>query len=820
MQSLTLSPQHCSLHGLTLHERIDVNALHKLINSCLLKENISKWKRHSYTSEKQQLEKYATLIKNGVASVQYFKSKVKVNDVEQSWGRCNPANMVSLFTLRKEIRHTISAHYYTDIDIANCQPAILYHICKQFGIKCVKLEDYVLNRKKYIDSVESYYKVDYDNAKKLFIIILYGGGFKKWAEERKITLGPLDFIEDFILEFQEIAKRITAANPLIRDYVIARKEQKGTKSYNLNGATIALYLQEMEVRILEHIYKYLVENKLVENKSLVLCADGVMIETAKYTVDLLQKLTDYIFNVFGFQLVFTTKPMDKIFKKIDINESLIFNLHRPEFTTGLLGEYFKILYDDFIYSNSKVYFFNGVHWQEDTGFIKLINQVDTKFFHDLLHYYCKRREVLVKSEVVSLTETQREENKKELALLEKFHKNISLLRQIKFKKNLREDICNKIFEAEVNFDNKPHIFAFKNKIFNLALGKSVQPDKYDYIHETCGYDYDEYFNQAKVEEYNRLIDTIFPNKEVRSYYLACLSTGLTGYHVENLFIATGKGGNGKGVINSQMLKTCGNYGYKLSSSVLLSEIKEGANPQIALLQKIRFALTTEPSGKKRIICSTAKELTGDSTINARMAYSNACKIILMLTLFMECNELPKLDEVNEAMERRIRAIPFVSSFKSQEDYDRCIDKTNVYLGNPKYKTDAFAEENKQTLFEILLPFCKEFINSGLLLPKSPAPCKALTIDYLAMSDNIYEWVLAKYSPGTDADILYISDIFDLFKSSDYFENLTKQEKRNITLKTFTEKIQNNLFLKDKFKSRDEYIGSLQIRQAAIVGFKL
>ncbi len=420
MESLTLTPQSNCLHGLILHERVDANALNKLIHSSLLKENVSKWKQQCYTSEKQQLIKYASLIKNGTATVQYCKAD------GTSWGRCNPKNMASLFTIRKEIRHTISGDYYTDIDMVNCHPTILYQICKLFDIPCKSLEDYVTNRQKYIDMVTSFYKVDYDDAKKLFIRILYGGGFKKWAEDTGVILEAKEFIADFIKEFQLIAKIITEANPLIRQSVIERKEKKGQQYYNLDGATIAVFLQEIEVRILEQIYIYLHDNKYLHGKSLVLCADGVMIETSEFKNDLLPKLSELVQAKFGFTLEFCTKPMDKSFKKEDINECLIFDLHRPEFTTGLLSDYFKILFDNFIYKDNKIYFFNGIYWQEDSGFIKLINHIDNRFYRDLLHYYCKKREVLIKSEVLLLTEVQREENKKELASLEKFHKNINL----------------------------------------------------------------------------------------------------------------------------------------------------------------------------------------------------------------------------------------------------------------------------------------------------------------------------------------------------------------------------------------------------------
>ena len=69
MDSLTLQPVVCALNNLTLFEKVDVNALNKLIHSSLLKPTLSKWKQFNYTSEKQQLNKYLSLISGGNASI-------------------------------------------------------------------------------------------------------------------------------------------------------------------------------------------------------------------------------------------------------------------------------------------------------------------------------------------------------------------------------------------------------------------------------------------------------------------------------------------------------------------------------------------------------------------------------------------------------------------------------------------------------------------------------------------------------------------------------------------------------------------------------
>lgn len=63
-------------------------------------------------------------------------------------------------------------------------------------------------------------------------------------------------------------------------------------------------------------------------------------------------------------------------------------------------------------------------------------------------------------------------------------------------------------------------------------------------------------------------------------------------------------------------------------------------------------------------------------------------------------------------------------------------------------------------------------------------------------------------------------MYSIFKTSEYFENMTKAAKRDYTLTYFTQNIQNNFFLKEKFKCRDDYVLGLQLKQPAIIGFKL
>ena len=221
---------------------------------------------------------------------------------------------------------------------------------------------------------------------------------------------------------------------------------------------------------------------------------------------------------------------------------------------------------------------------------------------------------------------------------------------------------------------------------------------------TADYDFDIHYPKNYVSELDDIINTIFPNPDIKKYYLTALSTGMYGEHVEKLFVANGSGGNGKGLINSLMMEGVGSYGYRLPSTILLQPIKEGANPAVANMHKKRFVLSQEPDGKSRICSSTMKEMTGDSSINCRTLYSSETNTKLNLSFFLECNDLPKMDEVNDGILRRTEVIPFVSRFVDESTFNNFSENERkerfIYKGNTYYKTDEFKLKYKQALMMI------------------------------------------------------------------------------------------------------------------------
>ena len=228
--------------------------------------------------KKKQLEEYKTqsTTDTNIININPIKYK-KTNGF--TFGRVYPLKSLSLGSIRKEIRHTIAADIYTDIDITNAHPEIIYQTCKYNNIQCDILEHYVLNRTQHIKDIRNTYNVSYEQAKRLFIILLYFGDFTTWIKQYNldITFKPTEFITKFIEQRNIYGKHIEDANDDIALEIKARKTKQHIFNYNDTASIVAIWCQEIEHRILQTIYTYATTNKYIYKKNTVLCFDGIMI---------------------------------------------------------------------------------------------------------------------------------------------------------------------------------------------------------------------------------------------------------------------------------------------------------------------------------------------------------------------------------------------------------------------------------------------------------------------------------------------------------------------------------------------------------------
>lgn len=296
-QSLTIDMNITSpLHNIQLVEEVDTQLLSKLISSTLLQTVSWETSAFVFENEKEQLLKILKKVKNNKLIVTYKQAAYKV-------GRVFAEKGIGLNAVRRAIRHTLCFGKYVDIDIENCHPTILYQICQLSNIPCPYLDEYVHNRNTHLVDIMKHYECTRDEAKKLFIIIMYYGAFHNWTGNLK-RKAPTPFLSSFINEIKMLGVLIANANPDIVE-IVKKNEKK-----NDIGTTVSLFLQDKERQILEVMYQFF-KTKFNIGNNCVLCFDGIMVLKEHFGPTVLRELKEYIKEVTGFQLNFTTKAFDE-----------------------------------------------------------------------------------------------------------------------------------------------------------------------------------------------------------------------------------------------------------------------------------------------------------------------------------------------------------------------------------------------------------------------------------------------------------------------------------------------------------------------------
>ena len=302
--------------GKILLESINIKILDKLldpINSNLLKsydtitENdiyTNEYVKKTYSNEREQLLKYKNNIKFNRGFVRYTKT-CNLND----YGRVFPYQSLGLFSFRKQIRGALANGLYIDVDVQNCHPSLLLQIAQSNDIECKYLNKYVNNRDKYLKLVMDTYDVCKETAKNLFIILLYLGSFSKWKRLHKIESDvELSFISSLKTELSNIGVILVNNNKILVDSII-KKQLKLKKKKNIFSSTMSFILQEWECQIIEVIFKYCTDKKIIADNA-VLCCDGLMIKADKYYDELLNEFSLLINDKLGFSLIFTQKLLN------------------------------------------------------------------------------------------------------------------------------------------------------------------------------------------------------------------------------------------------------------------------------------------------------------------------------------------------------------------------------------------------------------------------------------------------------------------------------------------------------------------------------
>jgi len=226
-------------------------------------------------------------------------------------------------------------------------------------------------------------------------------------------------------------------------------------------------------------------------------------------------------------------------------------------------------------------------------------------------------------------------------------------------------------EFETLVDANTNILAWNNMLYDIDTNtfRSIQPS--DYISRTCGYNLNKTSVAPIRQHLKEIIDSIFPDKATRDYYLKITALSFFFNKYESFYVLTGKGRNGKGVLDKVIKKGLGAYHYTAESTFLTSQLKAGVpNPTFVNTNGVRYLSVSEPdNGSENCTLNVefVKSITGRDDITTRGLYKDNITFKNTFSTFLQCNNKPTLNKLDKAIVERLKCIPFTERFISNPD---------------------------------------------------------------------------------------------------------------------------------------------------------
>ena len=347
-----------------------------------------------------------------------------------------------------------------------------------------------------------------------------------------------------------------------------------------------------------------------------------------------------------------------------------------------------------------------------------------------------------------------------------------------------EDLDDKI-------DARQDLFAFKNKVFNIKKGVYRNIEKDDYICRNTGYDAPD--NIKDFTLIDELVFSIFEDKEVCDYYLMVTAMSLYTNRFEKLYILTGNGRNGKGLLSSIIEKAFGKY-YLTGNNDLLTAKDTQLNTTLASAKGARYLGISEPAcdkdGETKFNIPMVKKLSGRDIINVRGLYEKHLEYLPDFTMFISCNKQPTVDETNEAIKNRFRFIHFPFTFVDEpsKPYERKIDAE---------LKDTISEDTiyRDTMISYLLYLVSQ--DYSIKKIKEPKKSSEFTKEYFNDNNDVGLFI-EKYFTTDDTSKIRSSELFDLYNQDGEYKKMTSVK--------FAEALKNNNINKKRLTNGCYYIG--------------
>ncbi len=215
-----------------------------------------------------------------------------------------------------------------------------------------------------------------------------------------------------------------------------------------------------------------------------------------------------------------------------------------------------------------------------------------------------------------------------------------------------------------DFDGSPWLLNVENGTLDLRTGALRPHDPADLITKLAPV---EYRPDADCPTFERFLERILPDPEVRSYLQRWAGYCLTGsVREQRLPVWHGSGANGKSTLVGCLLGILGDYGKQTAPDLLVLKQHDEHPTALADLFGARLAASVEVSEGRRLAEALVKQMTGGDRLKARYMRADFFEWTPTHKLVLVANHRPVITGADEAIWRRIDLVPFIVTIPEAE----------------------------------------------------------------------------------------------------------------------------------------------------------
>jgi putative DNA primase/helicase len=390
------------------------------------------------------------------------------------------------------------------------------------------------------------------------------------------------------------------------------------------------------------------------------------------------------------------------------------------------------------------------------------------------------------------------------------------------------------FLIEANqLDSDPWLLGVGNGVVDLRTGVLRPDSKTDLVLKRCATEYDPHARAPRwsqfIEEITAAPGAVLNGKVIAinrphlaDYLQKSLGYCLTGRVSEHImFIAIGRGANGKNVLLDTFKSIAGDYCETIAPEVLMATRLDGnaeqASPSTRKLAGARCAISSESKDGQRLDIAVVKRHTGGGTMTARALHENPMTFEITHKLWLMTNHSPRVDHMDEATKGRLHLIPFDMKWNRPGE-----TRPDPTLPNAdKQLMDTLAAEKAGILLWLVAGAVK-YHAEGLV---PPAEVVGFTTSYIESQDTLARW-LSEGCEVCSIDLGLLSKEL-LLHYSDFCaqedETLQIDKPNNLSRKLkalgyASKKTKNGVRFGLKTKSAEEPVQARQVLEAILDGW--